>query len=66
MPASWQRPFRLNTLYDDWDNAPAYSGVYIIKEDRGIRRIAGTDKAGILYIGKSALLRNRLWGFWTA
>jgi hypothetical protein len=64
MLAQWQRPFILNTLYDDWDNAPAYSGVYVISGDREIPRIAGTDKAGILYIGKSAMLRNRLWEFW--
>ena len=66
MLASWQRPFRLSTLYEDWDNAPTYSGVYIISGDREIPRVAGTDRRGILYIGKSTILRDRLWGFWYA
>jgi hypothetical protein len=66
MLAPWQRPFRLSILYEDWEDAPTYSGVYIISGDKEIPRIAGTDKAGILYVGKSTKLRDRLWGFWDA
>jgi len=64
MSTLWQRPFRLNKIDDEWDKAPSFPGVYIISLNKQIHRVGGIDKAGILYIGKSRTLRDRLWEFW--
>jgi len=66
MSAPWEKPFRLNTLDENWGVAPSYPGVYIISLNRKIPRIGGIDKSGILYVGKSKSLKNRLWEFWNA
>ena len=62
--AKWGKPFRLDTLYDGWDEAPRKAGVYAVYTDKTIHRAGGPDKKGILYIGKSLVLRNRLYNFW--
>ena len=62
--AKWGKPFRLDTLYDGWDEAPRKAGVYVVYTAKKIYRAGGPDKKGILYIGKSLVLRNRLYNFW--
>jgi len=62
--AKWGKPFRLHTLDDRWDEAPRKAGIYVVYTDKTIHRAGGPDKKGILYIGKSLVLRNRLWNFW--
>jgi len=60
----WGEPFRLDILYDGWDEAPRKAGVYVVYTGKTIQRAGGPDKKGILYIGKSIVLRNRLYNFW--
>jgi excinuclease UvrABC nuclease subunit len=60
----WGEPFRLDILYDDWDEAPKKAGIYVVYTGETIQRAGGPDKKGILYIGKSLVLRNRLYNFW--
>jgi hypothetical protein len=62
--AKWGKPFRLDSLDDDWEEAPRRAGVYVVYTGRPINRAGGPDKKGIVYIGKSDVVRNRLWGFW--
>jgi hypothetical protein len=49
---------------DGWDEAPRKVGVYVVYTGKTIQRAGGPDKKGILYIGKSLVLRNRLYNFW--
>jgi hypothetical protein len=62
--AKWSEPFRLDSLDEGWDDAPRRAGVYVVYNGKTIQRAGGPDKKGILYIGRSAVLRNRLWGLW--
>jgi len=62
--AKWGKPFRLDSLNDGWDEAPKKAGVYVVYTGKPINRAGGPDKKGILYIGKSLVLRNRLYKFW--
>jgi len=62
--AKWGKPFRLDTLYENWDEAPRKAGVYVVFAGKKIYRAGGLDQKGILYIGKSLVLRNRLYNFW--
>ena len=63
----WYEPIVLGTIDDDdiWNSLPASAGVYVIMRDSAIPRIGGVDDMGIIYIGKSENLRERLWKFWT-
>ena len=56
----WIKPFQLASLESDWGNKPASAGIYIIRCAREIHRAGGNDKRGILYIGQSRNLRDRL------
>jgi hypothetical protein len=60
----WGEPFRLDILYDGWDEAPRKAGVYVVYTGKTIQRAGGPDRKGIVYIGKSLVLRNRLYNFW--
>lgn len=62
----WKEPFRLASLDDEWDDRPSTAGVYVIQCGRPLDRVGGTDKNGIVYIGKSSNLRDRLWMYWYA
>lgn len=62
----WCEPFRVDSLYDEWETTPSTPGVYVVSCKRRLPRVGGVDPAGILYIGKSRRLRNRLWDFWEA
>ncbi len=64
MKSPWHEPIILETLKDYWDSSPTTLGVYIVMSDRPVQRIGRVDNAGILYIGKAKVLRNRLWNFW--
>jgi len=64
--AEWQESFRIDSLYTDWDDMPATPSVYLIRRRRPVNRVGGTDARGILYIGRSVNLRERLWQFWYA
>ena len=48
------------------DEAPRKAGVYVVYTGKTIYRAGGPDKKGVLYIGKSLVLRNRLYNFWYA
>ena len=54
----------MDSLDDGWDEAPKKAGIYVVYTGRPINRAGGPDKKGILYIGKSLVLRNRLYKFW--
>jgi len=62
--AKWGKPFQLDSLDDGWDEAPKKAGIYVVYTGRPINRAGGSEKKGILYIGKSLVLRNRLYKFW--
>lgn len=62
--AKWGKPFRLDSLDKEWDEAPQKAGVYVVYSGKTIHRVGGPDKKGILYIGKSDVVRDRLWRFW--
>ena len=64
MKTPWLNSFVVKDLDENWDNTSSKPGVYIIKCGKNISRAGGTDSLGILYIGKSLKLRNRLWQFW--
>jgi len=66
MNVNWRSPFIINFLETHWDDMPSKSGIYIIWCGRSIPRAGAVDKKGILYVGKSSNLRNRLWDFWYA
>ena len=62
----WLPSFRIQDLDDDWDDAPATGGIYVISCGKSIRRLGGVDAAGIIYVGQSLCLRDRLWTYWFA
>jgi hypothetical protein len=66
MKAPWFPYFQLKELDEEetWDRIPPKPGIYVVKSGRRIPRLAGNDVNGILYIGKSLLVKNRIWGFW--
>lgn len=64
--AKWSMPFLIESLDDKWDEAPSTPGIYVISYKKPINRLAKPDPKGIVYIGKSKKLRNRLWQFWYA
>ena len=66
MKVPWHDPFLVKNIDENWDDTPSGSGVYIIKYGKIISRAGGVDPSGILYVGKSLKLRNRLWQFWYA
>jgi hypothetical protein len=60
----WHLPVFLGKLKHDWSSLlPVAGGVYLVKTGRPIGRVLGTDPTGILYIGKSLNLQNRVWAF---
>jgi hypothetical protein len=63
MYTPWLEPFKLCSGDEEWDSWPPTPGVYIIRGARSVPRIGGTDKTGILYIGKASRLRFRIWAF---
>jgi hypothetical protein len=66
MRAPWSDSVTVCSVYEQWDSWPSTPGVYIIRTAHSIPRIGGTDKTGILYIGKASTLRFRIWHFWKA
>jgi hypothetical protein len=64
--AKWRSSFLIEILYEGWDDAPSTPGIYVITSGKPINRLAKTDPRGIVYIGESKNLRNRLWSFWYA
>jgi hypothetical protein len=66
MRAKWSDSLKVSSVNEDWDSWPSTRGVYIIRTTRSIPRIGGTDKTGILYVGKASKLRSRIWDFWRA
>jgi len=63
MKSPWLKPVLLEDFDKGWGLCPATAGVYIVMRDKPIPRIGRVDKAGILYIGKAKVLRDRLWDF---
>jgi hypothetical protein len=52
-----------------WNHIPEFGGVYLIHSYNNqipirLNRVLGTDEEGVLYIGKSENLRERLRMFW--
>ena len=45
---------------------PSTPGVYVVRTNSSLRRVGGTDRAGILYVGRASSLRIRIWNFWKA
>jgi len=66
MRASWSDWVKVCLIYEEWESWPSKPGVYIIRASRCIPRIGGTDKTGMLYLGKASNLRSRIWSFWKA
>jgi hypothetical protein len=66
MKAPWSSYFQLKDLDEEetWDGIPPKPGIYVVKSGLKIQRLAGSDDNGILYIGKSLLVKNRIWDFW--
>lgn len=63
MRAPWSDSVRVNSIDEQWDSWPSTPGVYIIRAAHSMPRIGGTDKTGILYIGKASKLRFRIYHF---
>jgi hypothetical protein len=61
MRAKWSKPRPIDKI-----DAPPKPGIYIILNLKPVRRIGGIDPKGILYVGESRNLQNRLWRFWDA
>lgn len=60
----WRPPVFLGKLKHEWASLlPAAGGIYLIKTGRPVCRALDTDPTGILYIGKSLNLQNRVWAF---
>ncbi len=57
----WEKPFVLREI--EKHDLNAKSGIYVIGTGRPINRMLATDPNGILYIGKSVNLQNRVWAF---
>lgn len=66
MRARWSDPVQVRAFYDNWEVMPSTPGVYIIRRDRPLQRVGGTDPSGILYVGRASSIRNRIWSFWDA
>src|SRR5438876_11941230 len=62
----WLPAFKIKDLEDGWDEAPATAGIYVISCGTPIQRLGSIDQAGIIYIGQSLCLRDRLWAYWYA
>jgi hypothetical protein len=60
----WTKPFPIRFLDKGWDSVSRRPGIYIIRRRRPVARIGGIDRSGILYIGKSGIVRQRLANFW--
>jgi hypothetical protein len=63
MFAAWSRSMKVKLADDNWDSWSKTPGVYIIRNRRHIPRVGGVDRTGILYIGKSLNLRQRICRF---
>jgi hypothetical protein len=63
MLAEWSNSMKVKSVDEDWESWPKTPGVYIIRGEHAIQRIGGIDRTGILYIGKTKNLRNRIWQF---
>jgi len=63
MLAAWSHPVKIEAVDDNWDSWPKTPGVYIIRNVGDVPRVGGIDHTGILYIGKSLNLRQRIWQF---
>jgi hypothetical protein len=61
----WSRDFKLADLYLDkiWDEMPGGPGIYVVLSGRPINRAGGRDPSGILYVGQTSIVRNRLYRF---
>ena len=66
MRAHWSSPILVRTFGNEWESMPSTPGVYVVRTSRPIARIGGTDRAGILYVGRARNLRYRIWNFWKA
>lgn len=62
----WQTPFKVNLIEQRLGKFAEKPGIYIISIARHISRIGETDEKGILYIGSSLNIGNRLNQFWNA
>jgi hypothetical protein len=60
MNAKWGSQFFLSVMESKPESIPAEPGIYVIGREKVTLRIAGVDPNGILYIGQSINLRNRL------
>jgi len=60
----WYRPYLLKFCKDDYSDIPNKPGVYIISNRKIIGRVGGNDRKGVVYIGKSTNLRQRVRDFW--
>ena len=43
---------------------PGKPGVYMVATKKPFHRVIGTDPSGILHMGESASLKERIWSFW--
>ena len=66
MRARWSDSVQVKAFDDDWPSMPSTPGVYVVRTNRPLRRVGGTDRAGILYLGRASSLRSRIWSFWYA
>jgi hypothetical protein len=66
MKYSWLPSFKIADLNNIWDKAPSKAGIYVISCGRQLARVGGNDPAGIIYVGKSLCVRDRLWTYWEA
>ena len=57
MKAKWNK---LITIDEAYKNATEGPGIYVISQRTNINRIIGNDPKGILYVGKSIKLKQRL------
>jgi hypothetical protein len=60
----WYPSCLLNSSEEDYSDIPNKPGVYIISNRKIIGRVGGDDRKGIVYIGKSKNLRQRVKSFW--
>ncbi len=63
MRYAWTRTFRVSDIHDGWEDAPSDAGVYVISCGRPLRRVRGTDRARVIYVGRSLCVRDRLWTY---
>ena len=58
---AWRADLKLGEFKVGWSTiVPAEPGVYVIKTGWKIGRLLGGDSAGILYVGMSANIQNRV------